>query len=246
MKNLALLLIFLTFAVLASAQVVLPDTSIEQSVQSPNPKLIELQREQTSLRHKLELLIRDTVLMQVRYSELQHKNIALQKELDRYKNGVFFGLGFGFNYFLNSPPNYYVASDSSLGKYGNESGISFILSGFIAYKIKEKHSLIFNVPLGDLTNRDEFKIGVFNQKMAGGIGYGRNLGDVSIICIVNISPYDQIEYEVLKDEQFEMAKYTPIDPADYPSSTHYSPSFTVGFSYNFIPGGTGNNPFSRF
>ncbi len=123
---------------------------------------------------------------------------------------MFFGIGFGFNYFTSSPPKYYVKNDSTIGEYGNENGLSFILSGFMAYKIKEKHSLIFNVPLGDVTNREEFKIGLFNQKMAGGIGYGRNLGNVSLIFIMNISPYESIEKELLLEEKFDMEKYTKI------------------------------------
>ena len=54
---------------------------------------------------------------------------------------------------------------------------------------------------------------------------------------MNISPYESIERELLRDEKFDLEKYTKIDPHDYPSTTRYSPSFTVGFSYNFQTGG---------
>ncbi|MFT7592385.1 MAG: hypothetical protein ACI9UJ_002321, partial [bacterium] len=189
---------------------------------------------------QIELLQRDTIDLNREIISLKEENTDLNLELNGYKNGIFFGIGFGFNYFTSSPPKYYIKNDSTIGEYGNENGLSFILSGFMAYKIKEKHSLIFNVPLGDVTNREEFKIGLFNQKMAGGIGYGRNLGNVSLIFIMNISPYEYIEKDLLLEEKFEMEKYTKIDPHDYPSSTRYSPSFTVGFSYNFQTSGKFN------
>ena len=54
---------------------------------------------------------------------------------------------------------------------------------------------------------------------------------------MNISPYESIEKELLSEEKFDMEKYTKIDPRDYPSTTRYSPSFTIGFSYNFQSGG---------
>ena len=122
----------------------------------------------------------------------------LGNELRQYKNGVFFGIGFGFNYFTSSPPKVLRQKrQHDRGVRKREWLELSFLSGFMAYKIKEKHSLIFNVPLGDVTNREEFKIGLFNQKMAGGIGYGRNLGNVSLIFIMNISPYESIEKELL-------------------------------------------------
>jgi hypothetical protein len=207
--------------------------SENSSTATPSNTVMELRLEQLDLTRQIELLQRDTLDLRREIIDLTAENVELSAELFRFKNGVFFGIGFGFNYFTTSPPKYYVKSDSTLGVYGNLNGLSFILSGFMAYKIREKHSLIFNVPLGDVTDREEFKIGLFNQKMAGGIGYGRNLGNVSLIFIVNISPYASIEEDLLEGEKFEYEKYTKIIPEDYPSSTRYSPSFTIGFSYNF-------------
>ena len=200
-------------------------------------QVLELKMQQLELNRKIELLQRDTTDLNKEINLLKKENTELGNELSQYKNGIFFGIGFGFNYFTSSPPKYYIKNDSTIGEYGNENGLSFILSGFMAYKIKEKHSLIFNVTLGDVTNRVECKIGLFNQKMAGGIGYGRNLGNVSLIFIMNISPYESIEKELLSEEKFDMEKYTKIDPRDYPSTTRYSPSFTIGFSYHFQSGG---------
>lgn len=213
---------------------------LEHTLKTQTNQVLELKMQQLELNQKIELLQRDTSNLHKEIAQLKEENATLGTELQQYKNGIFFGIGFGFNYFTSSPPKYYIKNDSTIGEYGNENGLSFILSGFMAYKIKEKHSLIFNVPLGDVTNREEFKIGLFNQKMAGGIGYGRNLGNVSLIVIMNISPYESIEKELLSEEKFDMEKYTKIDPREYPSTTRYSPSFTIGFSYNFQPGGSLN------
>lgn len=232
--------VFLCLGLISYGQVPLVTDTVaqENSLQEPSStQVLGLKMQQLELSRQIELLQRDTVDLKKEIVTLQTENMALGKELSQYKNGIFFGIGFGFNYFTSSPPKYYVKNDSTIGEYGNENGLSFILSGFMAYKIKEKHSLIFNVPLGDVTNREEFKIGLFNQKMAGGIGYGRNLGNVSLIFIMNISPYESIERELLAEEKFDMEKYTKIDPRDYPSTTRYSPSFTLGFSYNFQSGG---------
>jgi len=220
-----------------------PDSMHQQPVvaKTQDQELLELRVEHVELQRKLDALIRDTADLHLKISSLESQESKLKQELNKYKTGIFFGVGFGFNYFTSSPPQYYVKSDSTMGEYGNQSGMSFILSGFMAYKIHEKHSVIFNVPLGDITNREEFKIGLFNQKMAGGIGYGRNMGSVSMIFIVNISPYDIIQHELLEGEKFEMEKYTPINTSDYPSTTVYSPSFTIGFSYNFQAGNKLNN-----
>lgn len=232
MKTLWIWLICICSQALNAQVVELRDTAVTHSSQAREVSYSDHKQ----IENRLEELRLDTQEMMISIRDLRRENAELREELYRFKHGVFFGIGFGFNYFLSSPPNYYLKTDSTIGVYGNESGMSFILSGFMAYKINEKHSLIFNVPLGDITNRDEFKIGLFNQKMAGGIGYGRNLGNVSIIGIINISPYDKIELEVVEDEKFRDGKFSKVDPSDLPSTTYYSPSFTIGFSYNFVPG----------
>ena len=229
-------MVLVCFAVCAFCQATINTDTVplENALQeTTTTQVLELKMQHLELNRQIELLQRDTTDLSKEITLLKAENATLGKELSQYKNGIFFGIGFGFNYFTSSPPKYYIKKDSTIGEYGNENGLSFILSGFMAYKIKEKHSLIFNVPLGDVTNRDEFKIGLFNQKMAGGIGYGRNLGNVSLIFIMNISPYESIEKDLLSEEKFDMEKYTKIDPKDYPSTTRYSPSFTIGFSYNF-------------
>lgn len=239
-------LILLSYTAFCQA-VEMKDTLVEQPIveTKQTQTISDYQIEQMKLQQKIELLQRDTTNLGKEILDLKEENKELKTELTRFKHGVFFGLGFGFNYFVNSPPKYYVTSDSSIGEFGSENGLSFILSGFMAYKVNEKHSLIFNIPLSDVTNREEFKIGLFNQKMAGGLGYGRNLGNVSLIFIMNVSPYNVLEKELLKDEKFEYEKYSLINPSDYPSTTKYSPSFTLGFSYNFQPGNA-NNPFINF
>lgn len=202
-------------------------TSVQNPDQQPEIK------EYAEALEMIFMLMQDTATMSGRIREVESENETLKSDLSRYKTGIFFGLGFGYNYFMNAPLTYYVQEDSTLASYGETRGMSFILSGFLAYKITPKHSVIFNVPLGDITNRDDFRIGLFNKKMAGGLGYGYNLGNVSIICIVNVSPYEQIAYNILKAERFEEDQFTRIDPGIYPNVTRYSPSCTIGLSYNF-------------
>ncbi|MCB9261357.1 MAG: hypothetical protein H6607_03120 [Flavobacteriales bacterium] len=214
--------------------ILLSDSMVEAIVQTRQVQS-KLETENEILTIKVEHLSYDTAQLKQTIRDLTTEKNELENQVNRFKNGIFLGLGFGFNYFFNNPQSYYVKPDSTLGTYGRTNGMSFILSGFMAYKISEKNSLIFNVPLGDVTNRDEFKIGLFNQKMAGGIGFGRNLGNVSLIGIINISPYEQVEYELIKNEKFEYEKFTKITPDDLPSTTRYSPSITFGFSYNFLP-----------
>ncbi|MFT4521432.1 MAG: hypothetical protein ACI8ZN_000363 [Bacteroidia bacterium] len=204
------------------------------AVASTNNKSSQTRTSTTSTQEQILDLMKDTLLLNQQVASLSKENLGLKTQLTRFTSGVYVGLGFGYNYFLKGPKSYYVKPDSSLGSYGQARGTSFILSGFMAYKIKPKHSVIFNVPLGDFTNRDDFKIGLFNKKMAGGLGYGYNVGSVSMILIVNLSPYDVIEYEVLKNKKFSEEEYALILPENYPSTTAYSPSFTVGFSYNFL------------
>lgn len=159
---------------------------------------------------------------------------TLNIELDKYTRGIYVGFGFGYNYFTNGPLSYYIKPDSTVAQYGKPNGMSFIFSGFVAYKINPKNSIIFNVPLGDITSRQDYRVGIFNKKMAGGLGYGYNMGSVSIIGIINISPYEELAFDLLTDEKFEGRKFSSLDMKDFPTVTKFSPSITIGFSYNFI------------
>jgi hypothetical protein len=202
----------------------------EAEIEEENPVYPQME----DLLYQIGSLISDTSKMSERIKLLTEDKKSLTKELANYTNGVFFGLGFGYNYYVNGPYSFYLKPDSSLGRFGKTNGMSFILSGFIAYKISPKHSVIFNVPLGDITNREDYRIGLFNKKIAGGLGYGYNMGNISIVGIVNLSPYESIEYDLVSEEKFEGDRYTMIDIQNYPTSTRYSPSFTFGLSYNFI------------
>ncbi|MFM9945865.1 MAG: hypothetical protein ACKVQB_11610, partial [Bacteroidia bacterium] len=172
----------------------------------------------------------------VRESEkrLKDNSKILEKRIKLYEHGTYWGLSLGFNYFFNNPPNYYIKPDSTLGSIGSKKGVSFLISAIVGYKFNEKHSFIFNVPLGDFTNNSQNAIGLFNQKLAGGLGYGFHISGVSIIGIINISPYEKIAPELLDGNKIEGEIYSIIDLSKYPTSTSYSPSFTLGMSYNFL------------
>ena len=183
---------------------------------------------------EISLLRIDTAELNHEIRKLKKDKSKLNNELERHQRGVFLGLGFGYNYFINGPRTYYVRPDSTIGRYGRTSGMSFMFSGFVAYKITERHSIIFNMPLGDITNREDYRVGLFNKRIAGGLGYGYNMGNISIVGIVNVSPYEEIEYDLIRDQQVNEEAYTPVNQSGYPTSTFYSPSFTIGFSYNFL------------
>ncbi len=164
---------------------------------------------------------------------LKTQNKSLHKKLKLYEHGTYWGISLGFNYFLNNAPNYYIKPDSTIGSIGTPNGLSFLVSAIIGYKFKEKHSFIFNVPLGDFTRNSQNAIGLFNQKLAGGLGYGYHISGVAIIAILNVSPYEKLAPELMNSKKIEGEIYSKLNLSNYPTSTSYSPSFTLGMSYNF-------------
>lgn len=148
------------------------------------------------------------------------------------------GLSFGFNYFFNGEQNYYIKQDSTIGVYGKKHGVSGMLSALVGYKIKPKHSVLLNVPLGDLSGSPNQAIGVFNKKVAGGLGYGYTISDLSFIVVVNIFPYDKLAIDIIENKKFEQEPFTVAKLEELPTTTAYSPSITIGVCYNFLKPGT--------
>lgn len=215
----------------SSSSLVLVNENVERSARKAplwGRQLFELMRDTMLLNERLRR-------MEYRNMELMAANQELSHKLRKYEQGVFGGLSFGFNFFFNQARQYYVQSDSTLGVYGKSKGMSFIISGVLGYKINERHSILFNVPLQDFTGDSQTAIGLFNQRMAGGLGYGLNLQQLSFIAILNISPYDKVETELLKEHKFaDDAVMQKLALEKLPTTQAYSPSFTIGVSYNFI------------
>ena len=214
---------------------------VEHAFKKREGEIIGLKLENQNLRKQNYYLRMDTIrwsdrCKKARDNETRLKNQTkiLEKKIKLYEHGTYWGLSLGFNYFLNNPPNYYIKPDSTIGTIGTPKGISFLVSAIVGYKFNEKHSFIFNVPLGDFTRNSENAIGLFNQKLAGGLGYGYHISGVSIIGIINISPYEKLAPELLDGKKIEGDIYSKIDLKDYPTSTAYSPSFTLGMSYYFV------------
>lgn len=200
------------------------------------------------LEHKVDMLredslkhIREIQRLKSEQSLWSEERSALMQKLDQHLNSVQLGFSCGFNYFFIDEPRYYVKPDSSIGHVGNGEGVSFIVSGILGYRISERHSVFFNIPLGDFSRSDGTGIGVFNRRAAGGLGYGYNIGKISAVFIVNISPYKQIEPEVLTDLKLSDGAYSSVSTENYPYQTRYSPSFTIGISYNILRPGTNWN-----
>lgn len=215
-------------------------SKIELYLKKREGEIIGLKLDNQNLRKQNYYLRMDTIRWAERFkmakeNELRYKMEMkkMQKRIKQYETGTYLGLSLGFNCFINNPPEYYVKPDSSIGILGTPRGISFLISGIVGYKFNDKHSIIFNVPLGDFTKNQENAIGIFNQKLAGGLGYGYHLAAVSIITILNISPYQKIAPEIMAGVKSENETFTSIDSKDFPTTTAYSPSITVGLSYNF-------------
>lgn len=219
------------------------DLSMQQDSQAMANEHAERNGRMTQLSSRqLFDLMRDTMLLNERLRRMEYRNLelitsnqGLKDKLRKYEKGVFGGLSFGFNLFFNQAQQYYVQSDSTLGVYGKSNGVSFIISGVLGYKINERHSIIFNVPLQDFTGDSQTAIGLFNQRMAGGLGYGLNLQQLSFIAILNISPYHKVETDLLAEHKFaEERVMQKLEVENLPSTQAYSPSFTIGVSYNFL------------
>ena len=178
------------------------------------------------------------VHVQAKIDELYIRIEELENE-QAEQNGFSFrnvqlGLSFGFNYYTNGPRGYYIQEDSSIGIYGKSRGYSGMLSALIGYKVSDKHSILVNVPLGDLSGNPNQTIGIFNKKIAGGLGYGYNIQNICIIGVVNMFPYEELAYDVVSNQKQTGEPYTIIDISEKPKESKVSPSVTVGICYNFI------------
>jgi len=97
-----LCLLFVGISASVSGQTPLQTDTVPQSEQlhqQSSIQVLELKMQQLELNRQIELLQRDTVDLNKEIQSLQTENMELDNELKKYKNGVFFGIGFGFNYF---------------------------------------------------------------------------------------------------------------------------------------------------
>ncbi|MGB1038177.1 MAG: hypothetical protein ACPGYY_05970 [Bacteroidia bacterium] len=155
------------------------------------------------------------------------------KRRDNAKN-IQLGLSFGFNGYVNGPRSYFVKEDSTLGTYGNTKGVTGMLSALIGYKVHNKHTIYLNIPLSDLTNGPNQTIGIFNKKIAGGLGYGYNIDRVSVIAVINMYPYEDLATKVVRNKKYNQEPYTALNREGLPTETLVSPSITIGMCYNFL------------
>ncbi len=156
---------------------------------------------------------------------------STQKNEGAFVNNLQFGLSFGFNYFTNAAPRYYVQGDSTLGTYGKTRGVSGMLSALLGYKVSDKHSILINIPLGDISGNPNQAIGIFNQRVAGGLGYGYNIDKLSIIGVINVYPYEEVALDVVDGKKYEQEPLTLLDTSNLPKQSNVSPSLTVGICY---------------
>jgi hypothetical protein len=117
--------------------------------------------------------------------------------------------------------------------------VSGIISAVVSISLDSlnKNNIIINLPLGDFTSSPSQAMGLFNQRVAVGLGYARSISKVSpnllLSASFNISPYEQIDYSEIEGKKFDLLEYTKLKPEDYGSTTAYSYSLTIGFVYTF-------------
>ena len=167
-------------------------------------------------------------ILETRIQELESSENKKSNDLSK----VVFGLSFGFNAYVNGPRSFYIKDDSTLGSFGESRGLSGMLSALIGYSIKPKHSVYLNVPLNDFGVGNNATLGVFNRKVAGGIGYGYVVGSIAFITVINIYPYEEPALDILKDKKYAQEPLTLARLEDIPTVSRVSPSITIGVCYH--------------
>jgi hypothetical protein len=213
---------------------------------SSDKKITELESENEKLNNeRLELTeiktsaIGETLRLADSIKVLKNTNLDLENQLKSIYTSVKFGLSIGFNGFIKNELDYVIRADSTVRETGNSSGISGLISAVIAIRLdpENKNNLLVNIPLGDFTSDPTQAIGIFNSRIAVGLGYARSISKDSPNLLIgasfNISPYEQIDFSEIKDRKFELQEFTRLNPENYGSTTSYSYSFTVGIVYTF-------------
>lgn len=161
-------------------------------------------------------------------------------QLTIFQGSIKPGISIGFNYFWNNQKNYVVGFDSTIHEFGAGKGLSGIVSGVLSIRMTEKnnHHILVNIPLGDFTSDANQAIGLFNKRMAVGLGYSyagfKNTPELSLSAIFNISPYKRIDYNLLSGIKFSEPYLTNLDPQRYGVTSEVSYSISLGIVYSFL------------
>jgi hypothetical protein len=215
---------------------------LQQSIKDKN----ELQAKYDDLLKAKENLIADNALSKDEVQRLKEKNKELDSKLESYSSSVKIGLSIGFNYYWNNQVDYIVQPNSQVKESGSPEGMSGIISGVVTIRLSNKdkfpqHNAVINIPLGDFTSSSDRAVGIFNNRIAVGLGYSmspfENAPNLSFTGIFNVSPYQRIDYDLIKDINFNLPTFTKLKPDDYGATTSVSASFTVGIVYSFINAG---------
>jgi hypothetical protein len=215
---------------------------LQQSIKDKN----ELQLKVDALIKEKENLLTSNALSQDEAKRLKDKNIELDNKLETYSSSVKLGLSIGFNYYWNNQVDYIVQANSQVKESGSPEGLSGIISGVVTIRLSSKdkfpqHNAVINIPLGDFTSSSDRAVGIFNNRIAVGLGYSltpfKNAPNLSFTGIFNVSPYQKIDYDLIKDINFNLPTFTKLKPDDYGATTAVSGSFTIGVVYSFINAG---------
>jgi len=171
---------------------------------------------------------------------LQEENKQLKDKMNIFSSAVRAGLSIGFNYFWNNQRDFIVGLDSIATELGDGRGMSGIISGVVAVRLTQnnKSHLIINIPLGDFTSSADQAVGLFNNRAAVGLGYAIspfvNTPHLAFTGIFNISPYQKIDPNLIRDFKFNDPYFTKLDPDRYGATSEVSYSFTFGIIYSFL------------
>jgi hypothetical protein len=218
----------------------------QQILQQSTKDKEELQLKYDNLIKTKETLVADNTLLNSEVQRLKDKNIELSDKLETYSSSVKLGLSIGFNYYWNNQVDYIVQANSKVKESGSPEGMSGIISGVVIIRLSKKnkfpqHNAVINIPLGDFTSGSDRAVGIFNNRIAVGLGYSltpfENAPSLSFTAIFNVSPYQKIDYDLIKDINFNLPTFTKLKPDDYGATTAVSGSFTIGIVYSFINAG---------
>lgn len=199
-----------------------------------------LEKERDDFKTKIALLQGDTLILRKECKILNENYTKLQDELKTYASSVKFGLSIGFNLYANNQLEYIVQNDGKISEEGSRTGVSGILSGVVSIRTSKKltgGSIVINIPLGDFTSNSNSAIGIFNNRVAVGLGYSltpfNNVPNLAFSGIFNLSPYQRLNYDRIKDKIFNLPEYTRLKPEDYGAINDICYSFTFGLVYSF-------------
>lgn len=231
----------------AVADIISANDTKTQDISRLGKEKSQLIDENKNLLEKNESLTIRLTTSEERLKSSTEKNNELQVKIDKFSSAVKFGLSIGFNYYFNNQKDYIVQIDSTVKELGSGNGASGIISGVVSIRLTDdnRHNLVVNIPLGDFTSGSDRAVGIFNNRIAVGLGYAyapfqNSAPNLSFKAIFNMSPYQKIDYDLIQSSKVSLPNFSKLKPEDFGATSAVSYSFTLGIVYSFIGTGSKN------